>query len=57
MIIRHFAALNIGFATNYTAHEFENGTEVCVQLLTGYLGTDVTLQLTTFGVTAEGNSV
>lgn len=44
----------MGFGGNYTTQESINSVEVCVMVLTGYLGSVVTLQLSTISGTAEG---
>jgi hypothetical protein len=46
--------LNVGFtADSYTVHEADGSVQVCVQILSGELGADITLQLDTHSGTAE----
>ena len=47
--------MTVGFtASSYSTSEADDVVEVCVTLLSGYLGTDITLQLDTHNGTAEG---
>ena len=51
----HTAGLQVGFTMNsYTASEAEEQVEVCVRVVSGQLGTDITLQLETVSETAVG---
>ena len=54
-ILHHNAEVTVGFAaSSYTTSEAVAVVEVCVTLLSGQLGTDITLQLDTHNGTAEG---
>ena len=47
--------LTVGFSmSSYTVSEAEGEVEVCVRVVSGQLGTDITLQLETVSGTAVG---